>query len=126
MNIKRNIILAFLGHLKKQLDEDFSQVRRIELTTLVEQGFGPPICHLPSFGKVIVEPGGRIYVSVHPTISVQVSGYMLEKQQFLGFLEAVKKRVSAQPVELELKTEEIVNNYFVDECRRNHVFLNQA
>jgi hypothetical protein len=90
---------------------------------MVEAG-GRIIPHPLPFGKVFVEPGRRIYVCVEPIIGERVSGYMLEKQRFLEFFEAVKEQVSTQPVELELKPEEIVNNHFVEECKRNNVPLN--
>jgi hypothetical protein len=122
---RREAILACLTELKSRLDEGFSEVRGQELADAVGKVIGHPTVRPQTFGKVIVIPGVGIHVSVQTTIG-RVYAYVLDKPQFLKCFEAVKERVSKEPVDLQLKPEQVVNNYFVEYCQQNNFFYQLA
>lgn len=110
-----------MAELKDRIDKGFTEVRRQELADIVSKEQGRPAVRVRTFGKVIVIPGVGIHVSVHTTIG-QAFAYVLDKPQFLKCFEAVKEQVSSESVDLRLKPEELVNNYFVGYCRQNGFF----
>ncbi len=121
MNNKRKAVLDYLAELKDRIDRGFREVQGREIAGMLAKELGHPTVHPQTFGKVIVIPGVGIHVSIHTTIG-QVYAYVLDKPQFLKCFDTVKERISSRTVDLQLKPDELVNNYFVEYCQQNGFF----
>jgi hypothetical protein len=99
---RRELILQYLDELRKEIDAQFNQVGWKE----AGDSIFPRFRHRTS-GKVRIIPETGVQVSISPMIG-QVQTYILDRGQFTEFLDAIRKRISSESIDIELEPKKLV------------------